>query len=248
VIVDDESLARERVRELLRDEPDVEIVAECDGGRQAVEAVRSHRPDLLFLDVQMPEVDGFDVLRELDGEEDLPNVVFVTAYDEYAVQAFDAHALDYLLKPFREERLRSAVERARTAIARRAQDMAPGPLQALLGDLKGTEAPDHLVVRSPGKIRFVPVGDVDWIEAAGNYVMIHAGKDSHLMRETMIDLERRLDPELFLRTHRGALVAVDRIREIRLSSSGDGRVLLRSGAEVPLSRRFRKRLDERFGD
>ncbi len=246
MIVDDEALARERVREMLATEADVEVVAECDGGRQAVEAVREHRPDLLFLDVQMPEVDGFEVLRRLGEEPPLPRIVFVTAHDEYAVKAFDAHALDYLLKPVREERFRDAIERARGELARRRD--GGERLEALLGELRGTGSPDHLVVRSPGKIRFVPVADVDWVESAGNYVMVHAGKDSHLMRETMTDLEARLDPERFLRTHRGALVAVDRIREIRLSSSGDGRVLLRSGAEVPLSRRFRKRLDERFGD
>jgi len=191
--------------------------------------------------VQMPEVDGFEVIRRLEGEA-VPHVVFVTAYDEYALRAFDANALDYLLKPFRDERFAATVERARAAVERRRGGDVNDSLQALLRHVRG-DAPRHLVVRSPGRVRLVPWPEIDWVEAAGNYVLVHSGGESHLMRETMAELEDRLDPRLFVRTHRSAIVAVDRIREVRLSSAGDGRVLLRDGAEIPLSRRFRKRFD-----
>ncbi len=242
LIVDDEELARERVREMLRGESDVEIVAECDGGEQAVAAIREKRPDLVFLDVQMPELDGFGVLDRLD-ESELPRVIFVTAYDQHALRAFDAHALDYLLKPFREERFRDAVQRARESIGQGREDVKQS-LRELLSELRGEEAVEHLVVRSPGKIRFVPVADVDWVESAGNYVMVHVGSESHLMRETMSELDARLDSRRFVRTHRTAIVAIARIREVKISTAGDGRVFLENDQVVPLSRRFRKRFDE----
>lgn len=241
MVVDDETLAREHVRDLLLREPDVDVVAECDGGRPAVDALRRIPVDVVFLDVQMPEVDGFEVLRQLEGEA-MPHVVFVTAYDQYALQAFEANAMDYLLKPFRDERFAAAVARSREAVHRLRVGDIDDSLQALLDHVRA-DAPHHLVVRSPGRVRLVPWAEIDWVESAGNYVLVHTGGESHLMRETMAELETRLDPRQFLRTHRSAIVALDRIREVRLSSAGDGRVLLRDGAEIPLSRRYRKRFD-----
>jgi two-component system LytT family response regulator len=245
VIVDDESLARDRIRDMLEREPDVELVGEADGGAQAIEMIRRERPDLVLLDVQMPEVDGFAVLDELDRAGDpLPEVVFVTAHDEHALKAFDAHALDYLLKPFRPERFADALERAREALARPSRDELERSIRRILGRLPADPARDHFVVRSPGRVRLVPLNEVDWIESAGNYVMLHCGKESHLLRETMAELETRLEASRWVRTHRTALVRMDRVREVRSSPSGDGRIRLESGADVPLSRRYRKRLDE----
>jgi len=246
VIVDDESLARSRVRDLLEREEDVEIVGEADGGGPAVELILRERPDLVFLDVQMPEVDGFGVLERLDeAGVELPEVIFVTAHDEHALKAFDAHAIDYLLKPFREERFQDALQRAREAAGRVTRDEIARSIRRLLGRLPGEGAVrDHLVVRSPGRVRLVPVDTIDWIESAGNYVMLHCGKESHLLRETMTELEGRLDAARWIRVHRTALVRLDRVREVRVAPSGDGKILLESGPEVPLSRRYRKRFEE----
>ncbi|MEZ5065806.1 MAG: response regulator [bacterium] len=245
VIVDDESLARSRVRDLLAREADVEIVGEADGGAPAIEMIRRTRPDLVLLDVQMPEVDGFDVLEALDDDEaDLPEVIFVTAHDGHALRAFDAHALDYLLKPFRDERFRDALDRARAAIVHDSRRRLAQSIRRLLGRESGEPVRDHLVVRSPGRVRLVPLDTIDWIESAGNYVMLHCGKESHLLRETMTELENRLDDTRWIRVHRTALVRLERVREVRVSPSGDGRIRLDNGVEVPLSRRYRKRFED----
>jgi two-component system LytT family response regulator len=240
IIADDEPLGRERVRTLLKDEPDVEVVAEAANGREAVAAVRKHAPDLLFLDVQMPELDGFEVLRGL-GRERLPVVIFVTAFDEHAVRAFEVHALDYLLKPFKPSRFKQAVARAREQARRRGGLEVPAELVALLKEQasKSTFAL-RLAVKSPERTVFVKVELLDWAESAGNYVVLHSGKETHVMRETMSALTARLDPAQFLRVSRSALVNADRIKELQVAFNGEHVVVMRDGTRVPMTRGLRE--------
>jgi two-component system LytT family response regulator len=243
LVVDDEPLARERVRALLARETDVVVVGECANGREALEAIDRERPDLVFLDVQMPELDGFAVLENVEPAS-LPFVIFVTAYDEYAVKAFDVHALDYVLKPFDRERFRHALDRARREIARAPDERAlDRKLLALLQDLSDRrQRVDRLVVRSGGRVSFLRTEEVDWIEAAGNYVELHVGKDSHLLRETMNRLETRLDPRRFLRIHRRLIVHVDRIRQLEGVTHGEYVVVLKDGTRLSSSRGYREGL------
>jgi len=242
LIAEDEPLARERIRSLLEEEPDVQIVAECADGRSAVESIRANDPDLVFLDVNMPELNGFEVIRDVGGD-NMPPVIFVTAYDHFAVQAFDAHALDYVLKPFDEERFRTAVERAREALVRQ----APGTLDRRLNDLlQGLAVRPHylerLAVKSGGKIIFLKTDEVTWIGAEGNYARLHAGKRSYLMRETMSNLESKLDPGRFIRIHRSTIVSTDAIAELEPLFQGDYVVVLRDGTRLTSSRGYRGNL------
>lgn len=246
LIVDDEPLARERLRTLLEEDPEVEIAGECADGRSAVEAVLSLGPDLVFLDVQMAELDGFGVVAEV-GAARMPPVIFVTAFDEYAIRAFDVHALDYLLKPFDRARFLRALSRAKKELA---DPNAPlrEQLKALLEDVRPElRRADPLVIKSRGRITFLRLGDVDWIEAAGNYVRIHAGQDSHLMRETMARMVERLPPEEFVRVSRSAIVRIDRIKELRPLLHGDSMIVLRDGTKVRSSRSYSDRLAEVLG-
>jgi two-component system LytT family response regulator len=244
VIVDDEPLARELLRTLLAAESDVVVVGEFGSGDEAAVAIRSERPDLLFLDVQMPEKNGFQVLQSLDPA-DIPPVIFVTAYDQFAVQAFDVHALDYVLKPLDEERLAKAVERVRQQMRREHRDEESRRVLSLLDDLRSAQRyRDHLVIRTTGRAVLQPVRDIDWIEAAGKYVQVHAGNQSHTMRETMAQLEELLNPRKFLRVSRSAIVNVDRIREVQTAMNGDYTVLLRTGARVPTTRGYRQRVQD----
>jgi two-component system LytT family response regulator len=244
LIVDDEPLARGRLRTLLAGEPDVEVVGECGDGLEAVAAVEELSPDLLFLDVQMPALDGFAVLEALDADR-LPAVVFVTAHDRYALRAFEVHALDYLLKPFDRDRFRKALGRARAQIA---GAEGGGKLPALLADARARRQPaDRLVIKSAGRVFFLRTEEIDWVEAAGNYVRLHCGGDAHLLRETMNGLEARLDGQRFLRVHRSTIVNVDRIRELQAWFHGDYLVILRDGTQLTLSRGYRPRVQERFG-
>jgi len=243
LVIDDEELARDRICALLQTESDVEIVGECDGGRQAIEAIRAHRPDLLFLDVQMPEVDGFAVIEELAPEE-FPVVIFVTAHEEHALQAFEVHALDYLLKSFREDRFRETLARARSALASK-ESVLTRSLHDLLQSRRARQPHENrLVIRAPGWVVFIPHDEIDWCEAAGNYVLVHVGERSHLLRETMNDLEARLPSQKFLRIHPSALVNLSRVTEVRGSVGGGARVILRGKKELPLSRRYRRRFEE----
>ncbi len=239
LIVDDEPLARERVRRLLRDEADLEIVGEAGNGKDAVAMIGSAQPDLVFLDIQMPEKTGFDVIRSLP--DDAPQAfIFVTAYDHYALQAFDVHAIDYLLKPINRERLKRSLERARRQIeGQRAGDI-DARLALLIADLK-TERRylERLVVKTTGRVFFVKTDDVDWIEASGNYLKLHVGRDGHLIRETMNSIESKLDPARFVRIHRSTIVNIDRIKELQPMFSGDYAVILINGRELTLSRNFR---------
>jgi two-component system, LytTR family, response regulator len=244
LIVDDEPLGRERIRALLARDPEIEVVEECPDGRRAVAAIERSRPDLVFLDVQMPEMDGFAVLEAIAGDH-MPAIIFVTAYDRYAVQAFEVHALDYLLKSFDRDRFSAALERAKEEIHRSKTGVLNERLAGLLEDLQAKQKRlTRLVVKSGGRIVFLRVEEIDWVEAADNYVRIHAGRESHLIRETLQSLEGRLNPEQFLRIHRHTLVNVDRIRELQPIFHGDYLVKLNDGTELTLSRSYREKLLE----
>lgn len=248
LIVDDEPLARERVRRHLRDEPGVEIVGEAGNGREAVAAITEKKPDLVFLDVQMPEMNGFDVLKALSDHK-IPAIVFTTAYDKYAIQAFEFHALDYLLKPFTRERFKRAVRHAREQLENtRHTESVDERLMSLLENLKAKKYLERIVVKSSGRVFFIKTDEIDWIEAAGNYLKLHVGRDAHLIRETMQSIEAKLDPEKFFRIHRSTLVQIDRIKELHPLFGGDYAVILRSGTELTLSRNYRDRLPELFGN
>jgi two-component system LytT family response regulator len=244
LIVDDEAPARRRIRRLVSSERDVAVAGECSDGAAAVEAIGSIQPDLVFLDVQMPELDGFEVVRQLDPSA-LPAVVFVTAFDQYAIRAFDVHAIDYLLKPFSRQRFLLALSRARERIHARRSDTS---LVSLIQSMR--DRPRYLSrvpVKSNGRIVVVDLRTVDWIEAADNYVRLHAGPREHVMRETLASLERRLDPEVFARIHRSTIVRVDRILELHPASHGDMDVVLRDGTTLSLSRTWRERVQRLFG-
>jgi len=243
LIVDDEPLAREKLRSFLESEPDIEILGECRDGREALIAIEADKPDLVFLDIQMPELSGFEVLENVEPES-LPAVIFVTAYDQYALKAFEVHAIDYLLKPFDRERLRQALDRARRERDRQELGEVQKQLRSLLADLD-TQKPqfaERLVVKSAGRVVFVKVADIDWIDAAGNYVKLHVGGEGHLLRETMSHLEERLDPKRFLRIHRSTIVNIERIKELQQQFHGDYLVVLKSGQRLTLSRSYRDRI------
>lgn len=250
LIVDDEPVARERVRRLLSREADIEIVGEAGDGFQAVEMIRSSRPDLLFLDVQMPGCDGFRVLENLQPEE-TPIVVFLTAFDQYAVRAFETAALDYILKPFDEERFAKALARARIALAQISLAQSRDDSQLSIGEVEtvasselgaGQKYLERIIIRSGGRVLFRRADEIDWIEAEGNYVRLHSGESAFLMRETITSLEAQLDPAKFARVHRSAIVQIGKIREAAITLSGSYKLLLENGEQIVMSRRFRRRL------
>lgn len=248
VIVDDEPPARKRIRAMLADEPEFVIIAECGDGGKAIEVIEESGPDLVFLDVQMPQCDGFDVLRALDPGK-YPMVIFVTAYDRYAVKAFDVHAIDYLLKPYDRKRFKEALERARSRIAASRLGEIGRGFSKLLEDVRSFQPypPPRLVIKSAGSIQFLPVEEIDWIEGAGNYVRVHADAQVHLIRETMSGMEKRLDPERFVRIHRSAIVQLNRIKELQPAFSGEYAVILETGEELKLTRSYRTELEKRLG-
>jgi len=240
IIVDDEPLARERIRTMLEPEKDCQIVAECGNGPDAVEAIRKHSPDLVFLDVQMPGMDGFEVLRSLKGGT-LPLVIFVTAYDQHALKAFEVHALDYLLKPFKQTRFKETLARARETLALRQTDAATRNLLQMLG--RAQPAPEYLTripVPAGDRIVLIKTSEIEYIEAAGNYAILHVGKESHILRETLTSLEGKLDPKKFLRINRSTIVSLDQIREFRPLFEGEHAVLLRNGKQFTLTRGLRE--------
>jgi two-component system, LytTR family, response regulator len=246
VIVDDEPLARRGIRAQLKQERDVEIISECRNGNEAIKVIEAHSPDLVFLDVQMPELDGFGVLEAI-GIERMPPVIFVTAYDRYAVRAFEVQALDYLLKPFDDERFASALQRARRHIGRNGIDDLRRRLQGLLDDIHASRKyVERLVIKSAGRIFFLNVHEIDWIEAADNYVRLHAGRDAHLLRETMNSLEQKLDPSQFLRVHRSRIVNTQKIKELRPLFRGQYDIILRDGTRVESGRGHQKRIQRLF--
>ncbi len=247
IIVDDEMLARQIIREMLAGDSEIEIVAECVNGREAVEAIQVCQPHLLFLDIQMPEVAGFEVLEALKGER-LPIVIFVTAYDHYAVRAFEYHALDYLLKPFDRERFEMAVSRAKAQTRREKNGELDKRILALLDALKAeTKYVERLVIKTGGRVFFLETDEVDWIEAEGNYVRLHTDKKSHLLRETIGSLEAHLDPKQFLRIHRSTIVRIDSIRELQPWFHGEYHIILNNGTKLTLSRNYREQLQSVLG-
>src|SRR5687767_996873 len=247
VIVDDEPLARERLRLLLAPEEWMEVVRECGDGGSAVAAIQKLRPDLVFLDVEMPGANGFDVIEAI-GAEHMPFVVFVTAYDKYAIKAFDVHAVDYLLKPFDKDRFRQALARARQQLEQRSGGELERRLLALVQDLKPAHQKlERFVIKSGGRVFFVRAEEIDWIEAAGNYVKLHVGTESHLFRETMNTLEARLNPDTFYRIHRSHIVNIERVRELQPWFNGEYVVFLKNGTRLTLSRGYREKLQEKIG-
>ena len=232
LVVDDEALARRNLTVLLRGDPDIGSVVECGSGGEALAEIRRSKPGLVFLDVQMPECDGFDVLEQLGG--DLPPaIVFVTAYDEHALRAFDAGALDYLLKPFDDARFDRALMRAKDKLAHYTPSQ-PQPVA-------------RLVVKNRGQVLFLNVADIDWVEGAGYYACVHVGRDTHILRRTLSELEQDLGDKQFIRIHRSIIVNLDRIRGLELQEGGEYEVVLNTKARLRLSRRFRKRLQDRLG-
>jgi len=247
VIADDEPLARERLRTLLEGEDWLEIIAESQNGVEATECILRHQPDLVFLDVQMPGATGFDVIEAV-GPERMPLVVFVTAFDKYALRAFDVHALDYLLKPFDRERFQQALTRARQQLERRSTGDLERRLIELVQDLKGPQQKlERFVIKAGGRVFFVRADEIDWIEAAGNYVKLHLGAESHLFRETMNALESRLDADLFFRIHRSHIINIERVKELQPWFNGEYVVFLKNGTRLTLSRGYREKLQERIG-
>jgi two-component system LytT family response regulator len=274
LIVDDEGLSRQRIRRLVQAEPDAEVIGECANGVEAVQAIREHTPDVVCLDVQMPELDGFGVLQQLGGAP-APKVLFVTAYDEHALRAFDVHAVDYVLKPVDADRFRTAFDRARRAhmqssaadrlgqlldTVRRVSDGgAPAPADLALGSApagEGSASPmgngatryaSRVLVKHDGRMFFVKVGDIDWIEADRNYVRLHVGKTAHTIRERISHIEETLDPRMFARIHRSTIVNLNRVREMQQWFSGDYVVILESGARLRLSRHYRDRVERQVG-
>jgi two-component system LytT family response regulator len=246
LVVDDEPLARNSIRRFLKNNAEVEVIAECGDGESAVAAILTKRPDLVFLDVQMPEIDGFEVLRRI-GVEQMPAIIFVTAFDRYALQAFDANAIDYLLKPFGKERFERALARAKTHIGgHRNHDEARRILAGLEQVGINLGYSERLPVAENGRITFVKTRDIDWIEADGNYVHLHVGNRGHDLRETLTNLEHKLNPRDFLRIHRSAIVNVRRIKEIRPWFGGYHLVVLENGKELRMSR-YQRDVAKRLG-
>jgi two-component system, LytTR family, response regulator len=254
LIVDDEPLARRNLRVLLGKDPQIEVLDECRNGREAIKAINNLGPDLIFLDIQMPEMDGFDVLAHV-GPDQIQAIIFVTAFDQYALKAFDVHALDYLLKPFDDERFARALERAKSQIAAREINKLSKRLFALLEERESERKesiqnqPDYLtrlMIKASNRVVLVRVEDIDFIEADGNYAKLHVGRKAHLLREKMHDLEERLDPAKFVRIHRSIIVNLDRIKEMQPHFNGDYIVVLADGQQLRLSRTRREHLEAKL--
>jgi two-component system LytT family response regulator len=242
VVVDDEELGRDRIHSLLGEQPDVDVVGVCSDGPSAVETIEREQPDLVFLDVQMPGMNGFEVIENLDPTH-LPAVVFVTAHDGHAIQAFEIHALDFLLKPFDQTRFEKALERARTQLASKQGQVIDSRLVSLLEELRDERKyPERLIVKSSGRVFFVRAEEIDWVEASGNYVKVHTKADAHLLRESMKNMESKLDPKTFVRIHRSAIVNIDRIKELEPWFHGEYIVIMRDGTRLTASRVFSDRL------
>jgi two-component system LytT family response regulator len=242
VLADDEVLARQKLRQLLRDEPEIDVVGEGMTAAETIDLVRATKPQLLFLDIQMPGMDGFDIATELCAGKTgpAPHIIFTTAHDQYALRAFEIHAVDYLLKPFTRERLSSAVERARKEISLGNQQLVTNGAASRNGSRYTT----RIVFKSRGRIVFLPVSDIRWISAEENYVRISTQTETHLLRETMARLEEKLDPEMFLRVHRSSIVNLQHVKEVRTETDGEYAVVLVNGEKLTMSRGYRSRINE----
>lgn len=241
IIIDDEPLAREKVQLFASSEPDIEIVDVCVNGHVAIASYQKFKPDLLFLDIQMPEMTGFDVLANLQANP-LPGIIFITAYDEFALRAFEFHALDYLLKPYDRERFQKAVSHARESLKSTSNsEIATEQIKTLLNSLKqSSQKLDRLIVKTNGRIIFLRMEEIDWMEAAGNYVKLHVGNESHLVRETMNHLEGQLNPQKFIRIHRSTIINIDKIKELQPYFNGEYTVILQNNTQLILSRGYRE--------
>ena len=261
LVVDDETLAREALLVMLNDDPDIEVIAECRNGREAVTVIREQSPDVVFLDIQMPEMDGFQVVEEV-GAMRMPVTVFVTAYDKHALRAFEAHALDYLLKPFDHDRFNTSLQRAKTFVRQQKLGEISESLFAMLRDLKikiPGESPtdadnrkperatqkepiDRVVIKSGGRIYFLKIEEIDWVEGAGDNLSLHSGSQTHLIRETMGNFHAKLNQQKFLRIHRSTIVNIERIKDIRPLFKGEYVITLTSGIRLKASRGYRREL------
>ena len=244
VIADDEALAAEQIRDFLKKFDDCELVGVCSDGREAVQVIQDKKPDLLFLDIEMPELNGFQVLQEIQSG-NVPVVVFVTAYDKYAIQAFEAHALDYLLKPFDFERFERTLVRAKKQILSSRNGELSEKLLAMLESRKSQpKFLDRLAIKSRGRVIFLRTDEITWVEAAGNYLELHTGKESHLIREPISDFEQRLNPEQFIRIHRSCIVNLEFIKELQPGFGGEYLVIMNDGQQLTASRGYRERLQQ----
>jgi len=245
IIADDEPLARKKLRILLAAEGGVNVVAECADGKQTLASISAYKPDLLFLDIQMPEANGFEVLNKVPPA-DMPVVIFTTAYDQYAIRAFEAHALDYLLKPFDQERLHRSVERARAELLKASGRELTQRILDLLGSGSKPEARmnKRFVIKAAGRVVFLDMDEIDWVEASANYVRLHAGAQSYLLREGISSISARLAAEQFVRIHRSTVVNIDRIKELQPCNSGEYIVVLKDGKELSCSRGYRAGLQK----
>ena len=242
IIADDEPLARKKLRILLAAEPGIHVVAECSDGQRTIAALKDYAPNLLLLDIQMPGANGFEVLASVPPDK-LPMVIFTTAYDQYAIRAFESHALDYLLKPFDQERLHHAVERARTEILKTTDSHVASRVLDFLNDARPKARVDkRLVIKAGGRVVFLNLDEIEWVEAAANYVKLNVGTESHLLREGIGRVSERLDPGQFVRIHRSVIVNVDKIKELQPCNSGEYIVVLKSGKELSSSRGYRSGL------
>lgn len=247
LIVDDEPLARERIREMLKTEQDMELIAEAENGSAALNSIENHLPDIVFLDIQMPDMSGFQVLQKLDPEtlSRIPVIIFVTAYDQYALQAFEFHALDYLLKPFDRERFAKTLERAKSQINRFSGEDSNQRILNLLQQINpAANYLEWLTVKKDERIRLLKTNDIQWVESQGNYVSLKFAEESELIRETMDNLETQLDPRIFVRVHRSALINAHHIKELQVWRRGEYRIIMQDGKIFTLSRGYRHRLDE----
>jgi two-component system LytT family response regulator len=247
VIADDEALARKFIRRMLKDDPDVEIAGECGNGKETVAMIRKQNPDLVFLDVQMPEMDGFAVLESI-GVERLPEIIFATAYEQYAIRAFELHALDYLLKPFDQARFKDAIRHAKQRFRSERQNEGRTQISALLQSIRNkSQYLDRLMIKAGGRITFLSTDEINWIEADDKYVHLHTGKISPMVRQTLSAMETQLDPRKFRRVHRSAIVNVERIKELQPLFSGEHSILLQDGTKLTLSRNYKDKLFELLG-
>lgn len=247
LIADDEPLARERIREMLKNEAGIELIAEAQNGGETVKNIETLKPDIVFLDIHMPDADGFEVLEKLDRAtlSQIPAIIFVTAFDQHALRAFEFHALDYLLKPFDRERFAKTLDRAKAQIKNRAEDDSNRRILDLLEQMNSApEYLDWLTVKKDERIKLFKVEDIQWVEAQGNYVLLKFEENSELMRETMDELEKQLDPRTFVRIHRSTIINVNFIKELQVWKRGEYRVLMLGGQPFTLSRSHRRRFDE----
>ena len=239
IIVDDEELARERIRRFLNENDNFKVVAECRNGKECIQAILKHKPDLMFLDIQMPGMDGFEILNHL--KDDLPIIIFVTAFDEYAVKAFEVQALDYLLKPFDRKRFNLALERASKIISKSKEKDFEKKIRSLLKylDASENEYSKRFIIKQSGKISFVPVDEIDYLEATGNYIKLVTANGSYLMRETMNNIEKKIEPGKFIRIHRSFIIKTERIKELKPYFNGEYIIVLKSGKELKSSKTYK---------